>query len=131
MTAQVKHESLRKLAPANSINAANLLITEDVFHHAHNGAKVSRVVYQHFGAVRDIIVKRGQHICKQRNKQVSHSFLPTTDLIVPSKYNSAPALKVLWMSSKACHIVGDIDFEAKVQLSIISNTSLYRSVEIY
>ena len=42
----------------------------------------------------------------------------------PSKYSSAPALKVLCMSSKAIHIVGDIAFAANVQLSMISNTSL-------
>lgn len=50
--------------------------------------------------------------------------------MIPSRYNSAPALNVLCMSSNACHIVGDIDLAAKVQLSIISNTSLYRSILI-
>jgi hypothetical protein len=33
------------------------------------------------------------------------------------------------MSSKACHIVGDILLAANVQLSMISKTSLYRSAD--
>ena len=31
------------------------------------------------------------------------------------------------MSSKACHMVGEMDLAAKVQLSIISKISLYKS----
>lgn len=60
---------------------------------------------------------------RRKSASIGYVFFDAT-LYLPSRYSSAPDLKVLWMSSKACHMVGEIDLDANVQLSMISKTSL-------
>lgn len=62
MATEIEHESLRKLASANPIHTANLVIAEDVLHHSDNGREVSRSLNQCLRTIRNVVVKGRQHV---------------------------------------------------------------------
>jgi hypothetical protein len=63
VAAHVQHDDLSKLATADAVDTADLVILENGADHINHSVEVSPVLHECLGSVVDEVLQSGQHIC--------------------------------------------------------------------